>query len=499
MFDSDFYPSPSEVIEEMMQGHNITGKTILEPSAGKGNIIDWLSQNGAGNVIACEKSTELTKILQTKCKVIANDFLTVASDQISHIDFIVMNPPFSEAEKHINHAFEIAPPGCKIIALCNTATLENDYSASRKKLTALIDQHGSSRKLGQCFEAAERKTGVNVSLINLEKPGTNYNTEFEGFFMDEEPEEINQTAGLMSYNVVRDLVNRYVAAVKLYDQQLTTGAQMNYLLSGFYGESLTFTCTEKGAPKLRNEFKKDLQKAGWKFIFEKMNLEKHSTKGLKEDINKFVEQQTQIPFTMKNIYKMLEIVIGTTSQRMDRALLEVFNWVTSHADDNKYNLPGWKTNSHYLLTKKFIVPNICWQDKFDAEYHPQDLKISYNGYAERMDDLVKALCYLTGDNYDNFKRLGYIDGVGSGLEYGKFFDWAFFTCKGYKKGTMHFEFKDAEIWGKFNQRIAKLKGYPLFEGKTQTAYQQRQTGRKPQASNSKPKVKPTILQTFNFS
>ena len=30
-----------------------------------------------------------------------------------------MNPPFSNADKHILHTYEIAPRGCKIIALCN--------------------------------------------------------------------------------------------------------------------------------------------------------------------------------------------------------------------------------------------------------------------------------------------------------------------------------------------------------------------------------------------
>ena len=43
---------------------------------------------------------------------------------------------------------------------------------------------------------------------------------------------------------------------------------------------------------------------------------------------------------------------------------------------------------------------------------------------------------------------------------------------------MHFEFKDEVLWGKFNQRISKLKGFPLYEYKTQTKYQNKQTGRK---------------------
>ena len=39
------------------------------------------------------------------------------SEQISHIDFIVMNPPFSNADKHILHALKLHRAGCKIIAL----------------------------------------------------------------------------------------------------------------------------------------------------------------------------------------------------------------------------------------------------------------------------------------------------------------------------------------------------------------------------------------------
>ena len=92
--NADFYPTPVEVINTMMMGENFIGKTILEPSAGKGNIVDWLKANGAGRVIACEKDENLKKLLTGKCDIIADDFLSVSSEQISHIDYIVMNPPF---------------------------------------------------------------------------------------------------------------------------------------------------------------------------------------------------------------------------------------------------------------------------------------------------------------------------------------------------------------------------------------------------------------------
>jgi hypothetical protein len=264
-----------------------------------------------------------------------------------------------------------------------------------------------------------------------------------------------------------------VAAIKLYDNQLLLGVQMDNLLNGFYGERLTFTCTQNGAPKLRNDFKKDLQKAGWTFIFNKMNLQRFATKGLREDINRFVEQQQHIPFTMRNIYHMFDIVIGTRGQQMDKALLEVFERLTKHHDDNRYHVQGWKSNSHFVITPKFILPYMCQTDKWHTG---NKIQPNYGNYFELMEDFVKALCYLTGDNHENFDNLSaHIRHINA--EYGEPFEWAYFKVKAFKKGTMHFEFLNLELWGKLNQHIAKLLGYPLFEPKEQTKYQQRQTGR----------------------
>lgn len=500
MFNPEFFPTPANVIEMMTQGLNLDGKVILEPSAGKGDIVDFCTASGA-SVIACETNKDLQKILQTKCKLIAEDFLKVTSDQISHIDLIIMNPPFSNGVDHMLHAYNIAPNGCKIVSLLNASNLKNTYTGARKELKTLVENYGASKELKDCFVDAERQTGVDISMVILTKLGENYKSEFEGFFTDEEPEEIGQN-GIMSYNVVRDLVNRYVAAIKLYDEQLNAGAKLNALLNGFYGENLTFTCTEKGAPKLRNDFKKDLQKSGWKFIFSKMNMQKHSTRGLKEDINKFVEQQTEIPFTMRNIYKMLEIVIGTAGQRMDKAILEVFDRVTEHHHDNRHNLKGWKTNSHFLVGKKFILPNMVSPAK-EYSYTSttySSLKSSYDGI---IPDFEKALCFLnavdfdTLDDHSNVHRSSDLKTVNRSINhnfYGGWYESRFFTYKGYKNGNMHFEFKDETVWTAFNQRVAKLKGYPLFEGKDQTKYQDRQTGRAYQKkSNPAHAYKPTVL------
>lgn len=540
MFNPDFYPTPKEVIFQMLEGVTIENKIILEPSAGKGDIIDYLNDNGAKEVFFCEINEDLQKISQHKAKFMTSDFLMLDSSQISHIDLIVMNPPFSADEKHILHAFNIAPAGCKIIALCNAQTVLNSYTQVRKELNKNIELYGQFQNLGDCFSEAERSTGVEIGLIVLQKPGENYSTEFEGFFLEDEEEP--QGDGIMSYNVVRDLVNRYVESIKIFDCQLEEAQRMNSLTTGYFSVNIGMSITDNQKPVQRADFKKEMQKSGWKFIFSKMNMNKYSTQGMKEDINKFVETQTHIPFTMRNIYKMLEIVVGTTEQRMDKAILEVFDKVTNHYHENRFNVEGWKTNSHYLLNQRFIMPSMTEYEYYGSKRetpHPNN-----RGNFEKIEDLVKAICYITGDNYSNFIDLNnfmrdryklknsaghYLNNPSYNFdvkissdkydeiarikekthdsviedslpEWGQWFDWSFFRCRAYKKGTMHFEFKDRQIWGLFNQRIAKIKGFPLYEKAPdkRTEKQKAKANAEPRPTAYSPKIKPTVLGTFKI-
>lgn len=530
MFNPDFYPTPNEVIFQMLEGINIEDKIILEPSAGKGNIIDYLNNYGAKEVLFCELNEDLQKISQHKGKFLCSDFLQLTSDKISHINLIVMNPPFSADEKHISHAFEIAPPGCKIIALCNAQTFLNPYSMSRKEFKKNVELYGSFQNLGNCFEDAERTTSAEIGLITLQKGGAEYSTEFEGFFLEDEQEP--EGNGIMSYNVVRDLVNRYIESIKIFDRQLEEAERMNQLTKDYFSVNIAMSVTDKEKPIKRADFKKEMQKSGWKFIFNKMNLTKYTTRGLTEDINKFVEEQTHIPFTMSNIYKMLQLVVATTGQRMDKAILEVFDKVTQHYHENRYNVEGWKTNSHYLLNQKFIFPSMV-----ECGWSGQVSKSTYSNF-DKIEDLTKALCYITGDNYDkmislsqfiqypykvkvNGNYIGY-DGCFSDLnkacdyqqrcknqgetaeietskvEWGKWIEWGYFKIKCFKKGTIHFEFLDREIWGKFNQKVAELKGYPLFE-KAPDKRTEKQKAKAESQTQEKPKTKPIILGTYKLA
>lgn len=484
MFNADFYPTPDNVIYQILDDLELNNKTVLEPSAGKGNIIDVLHKMGA-TVLCCENDPDLSLIASSKAKLIAHDFLSVESHQVSHIDYIVMNPPFSSYDQHINHAWDIAPEGCEIIALCNWETLHKTHLRSRRILKTTIDNYGYAINLGDCFSTSERRTGVEIGLIRLSKPGQS--ADFGDYFTDEDDESEKQENGLMSYNAVREIVQRYVNAVKLYDDVLENAVKMNGLTNGIGVSDIVFTCSQDKAQVSREEFAKELQKKSWTWVINKMNLKKYSTRGLTNDINKFVEQQTSMKFTMKNIYRMLDAIVQTTGQRMDKALLEVFDTLTQHYHENRWNVEGWKTNSHYLVNKKFIKPYLV------SVGYSGGIDYSFGQKSEELEDMVKALCFLSGENYDEqisfyqrlnsnvFENDGSYKIVNSSWDvdrfeennpewkrvkrptFGEWFDWGFFEVKVFKKGTGHFKFKDEKVWGLFNQQIARIKGFPLPE------------------------------------
>lgn len=478
----DFYPTPNAVIEQMMMGEDIIGKTILEPSAGKGNIVDWLKKNGAGEVIACENDPNIRKLLDGKCEVIANDFLTVTPDMVSHVQHIVMNPPFSKGAEHILHAYEIAPPGCIITALCNSETI-NGYSRYDKnqRLCELIENEGREESLGSVFEQdAERRTRCRVSLVKLYKHGEGAD-EFAGYFFagyDEDSANANEREGIMPYNFIRELVNRYVSAVKMFDEVMAATERINEAATYVEYEDVVKTNGEPGKRKVEygylpvrfkavssddrattvthSSYRKALQKYYWRIIFDKLNMRKYATAKLNEQINKFIETNKNAPFTMANIYRVIDIVIQTTGQRMQSALVEAFDAICELSAENSTAGEKWKTNANYMVNKRFIVD---WMTDYgDYGWRKQSVSIRYSGNRDKVEDVTKALCYLTGSNYES---IGSLRETAEGQPWGTWFVWGFFKCIAYKKGTMHFEFLDEDVWYRFNQEVAKTKGWDL--------------------------------------
>ncbi len=459
MFNPDFYPTPPEVAATMLDPIDLRGRTVVEPSAGSGNLVRECLALDAGEVLAVEPEPQLRAILAAipGCMLIGNDWMQVQAEQISHADLIVMNPPFSADEHHILHAWEIAPPGCEIVALCNLNTI-GQYNRNRRsqQLCTLIEQYGDSQDLGECFQDAERPTRVSVGLVRLTKPGQRVSgaDEFVWFFLW--PDDLEaQGQGLIRYRRSRELVNRYVEACRVFDEQLTLGVQLQAAVGGIYRGEVAVQTTMEGCPATRNRFRKELQKAFWKVVLDEMLPQALATSQLQGDINRFVEQQTKVPFTERNLFRMLQIIAGTSEQRINRAVEAVFDELTKYTHENRWNVEGWKTNEQYLFGQKFIIPYLA-----ELSWSGKGMSIKSGSSMDRIRDLIKALCYITGREYAEMQdpACGFRD-----IWPGEWQDWGFFEFKLFKKGTGHFRFKDLEDWAALNGRIAKIKGYSLPE------------------------------------
>ena len=183
-----------------------------------------------------------------------------------------------------------------------------------------------------------------------------------------------------------------------------------------------------------------------------------ATSNLQKDINAFVEQQSKIPFTERNIYRMLQIVAGTQEQRVDRAVEEAIDSLTKHTKENRWGLEGWVTNSGYMLNRRFIrayMAERTWNNR------GVNLK-TYGSQSDEIRDLIKALCFITGRAYGEVGQPEKPSGDGIFWP-GEWYEWGFFRFKAHLKGTVHFEFLDEEVWAAVNARYARIKGQVLPE------------------------------------
>jgi hypothetical protein len=461
MFNPDFYPTPEGVAATMLDPIDLRGRTVAELSAGSGNLVREALARGAQEVLAAEIEPKLRAILASipGCRLIGNDCLQVTAEQVAHVDVIAINPPFSADEKHILHAWSVAPPGCEIVSLANWTVIDDSrwgYRASRE-LKSLIGQYGSSQNLGSVFEDAERTTRCEIGLVRLTKPGQRVSgaDEFDGFFLG--PDDIEaEGQGLITYRRSRDLVNRYVEACRIFDEQLAAAVRLHGVLDGIVSTEIGMTVTMDGCTMERNRFRKELQKDLWKVVIAEMLPREKATSQTQRDINLFVEQQTKVPFNERNLFRMLQILVGTTEQRIDKAVEAAFDELTKYTAENRWHVEGWKTNEQYLFGQKFIVP-------YAAQPHIMGYGVCFKQHSDpgrSVSDLVKALCYITGRKYEEVEKP--VKGFDR-LEPGAWYEWGFFDFKLYKKGTAHFRFRDLEDWAALNGRIGKIKGLTLPE------------------------------------
>ena len=92
---NDFYPTPPEVTQSLMDFLGLCEDTVIwEPACGDGDMVRTLEQYGH-------------KVIGTDIKT-GTDFLTANKPQ--NVSFIITNPPFSPAKEFIEKGAELGVP-----------------------------------------------------------------------------------------------------------------------------------------------------------------------------------------------------------------------------------------------------------------------------------------------------------------------------------------------------------------------------------------------------
>lgn len=479
MFAEEFFPTMPFVIDRMLEPYwdrithaNIRREgvregrrpiaTVLDPSAGDGAILKRIREIAGKysqpRMLAIEISPQLAAIVQSeKFDLVAHDFLEYRPER--RIDLIAMNPPFSNGDEHLMHAWEIAN-GTDIVCLLNAETIRNPYTWRRKALAKLIEDHGSIEYLGNAFSDSRRPTDVEIAMVRLYKPrDTSLDISF-----DFEPEKVVEAGfSFAQAESGADLAKPDMAAAIVRQYEMTKDAFADVLRARSKIQFFSQACTKDAwAVALKSmdnrlsaeaqfeEFKDAIRAGFWEHAFRKLGMEKYLTKGLMEKTNQFIEQQGKMAFTKENIAKMLETMMLNRTAIMQQAIEAVFNIMTKYHEDNRCHVEGWKSNEAWKVNRKVVLPfyiDATWGNFLRVSHHRD----------QEARDIDKVMCYLSGRAIEDIVTIHKaVEGIRKTETLGMS---TFFKIRGYKKGTIHLEFLDENLWNRFNIEACKGKGW----------------------------------------
>jgi hypothetical protein len=482
MFEEEFYPTPESIIEKMIEPYLartivFPKKSILEPSAGKGDIVDYISKRCNANqskMYCIEQNGELQYILQSKnYKVIHNDFLTYSGNY--YFDLIAMNPPFSNGDEHLLKAWDILKSG-DIVCLLNAETIKNPFTKKRALLKSIIEKNGSVEYLGNCFSDAERKTDVEVALVRLKKESSESDSMFSGFGSNNKDKtDFNETTlenQVARQDVIENTVICYQNVLEAMKDAIKAVSKLKFYLDPFVQydwlqDSVIKILTDSRKDKqiLFNDAIDEIKGLAWNHVFLKTKFQQFMTSRIKDDFHKFASTQGAMEFNAENIESMFDMLFMNRGKILEDCVTDVFDYMTKYDKKNKIHWEGWKTNDAYKVNRKVIFPYaISFDDRFGGYSH---FSLSYRSSSFSLHDIDKVMCFISGKKIDNiqtiqdslsdsFKRAR---NVYKNSAFDNTAESTFFKMRYFKKGTLHLEFKDADLWERFNITAAKGKNW----------------------------------------
>lgn len=464
MFNKNFYPSPIAVIRRMytlLDPEN--DEYILEPSAGKGDILDYLAEhNHSLNLYTIEIEPELRSILKDKgYSLVADNFLTYTPKIM--FDGIIMNPPFDEAEEHILKAWGILVTG-RIVCLVSTATLDGKTEKERT-INRLIADHGCVEHVGSIFVGAERSTNVPCSIIVLNKTEQGGPKLEWDVVNDRETPEFEEGPGnqVALKGFVANLLSNFDAALYNYESyNLAREKVLKYttVFENYDKNSIMAESDKKMKPSERyNGFVNLLQTHAWSKILDHPGFQAVLTDRARNMMQEFRQRQKRVDFNARNIQAMFEELMDKQKEFLHAALFDAFDHMTAYHKENRVYFEGWKTNDCWKVNKKVILPN-----HFEA-WISNTLHMNYH-YEAQLTDIDRALCLVAGMEFNSIttmvasikRELDRTKGPSECVS-------TFFRMRYFKKGTLHLWFLNDTVWNMFNTEVAKARKWlPPGEG-----------------------------------
>lgn len=282
-----FFPTPKGIVEQMVELADIEpGMSVLEPSAGKGDIADVIREKHPdAELNTIEYQTELAEILKLKGHpVIVGDFL----EHRERHDRIIMNPPFEKGQDidHVRHAYEQLEPGGRLVSVMSPGPFFKTDKKSQAFREWLDTTSWWMEQLPEgAFKGKEafRQTGVASRLVVIDKEVLGDEMPFErrggepvgAAFITPAGQEIvllaygadSATGYHEAYHVLRRrLTNKDVAALnKIFrgDQEAEADAFAEYAKTGKAKASVLKSIWEKLVKVLR-KIKSTLQGMGYR-------------------------------------------------------------------------------------------------------------------------------------------------------------------------------------------------------------------------------------------
>lgn len=465
-----FYPTPIELATKMVNSISDWRyiETILEPSAGTGNIVEVLAKKEHilyGNrfdVDLIEVQPELRAILKEKFSndnyyllsseerkrkfdneptIVGDDFLKF--DTFKHYDLIIMNPPFNNGATHLLKALEMQKNGGTIVCLLNAETIKNPFSNERKQLVMLLQKYNADVEyIENAFINSDNSTAVEVALIKVFIP-IKIKSDSEILKSLEKGEKIPdfdfKGCSLDVTDFIKSAINKYKYEVKVGLELLKEYELLKpYLMDSFTSEYSKPIIELKDIRP--NEYIEKVRCKYWRALLYSPKFIGKMPTNLRNNYSNEVSKLGKYDFSEFNINNLSVEMASKYKEFIEDRLIELFDEFTREhtwyegCKDTIHFYNGWKTNKAHKISKKVIIT--CYKvysdflQKFDNCY-----------IIDELDDIIKGLNYLDNKSSDVYSSRNAIDNA---LDRGenKNIDCGYFYVSFFKKGTMHLVFKD---------------------------------------------------------